>query len=776
MKTCDSRTSRRNALVHSTSHLIVLVTIVFAAAVQAASREMVYVGRSMVLGPTVILNGGSQAVAGTAPVLGAASIALTPDGTRAYVGRCAPYGYGCRMGIDVLDLPTNNVIGSIAGLTTPKIILPSRVAITPDGSRVYATDSASYPQKYSYGYVTVVDTTTNTIIKTIQVYGWHQAIAITPDGGYVYVLTTTLSGSSTIHIIDTTTDTRLSRSINMGQYCTGSGSDIAFTPNGAYAYVVCGYSYVKLIDTASMTLVGNIYTGGLWHQGVAITPDGSRAYVSNGNSDTVSVLDLSTNGVIATIGVAPFPRAVAVSKDGTRVYVAGAYVISVIDSSTNTVLTTIENLASWPNGLSMLGTAVVDYVPSARAASDQSVNAGSLVTLDGSGSFDLGGDSLSFHWTQVAGSSVALILSNPVRPTFVAPVVSSEGATITFGLTVSDGQLVSEPTVVNVTVKFVNFAPVADAGESLAVSEQSVVTLDGSRSYDPNGDALTYSWTQMGGSSVALSDPSAVAPVFTAPSVGSQGEALTFQLTVSDGLLNSTSTVSILVENVNHPPVANAGGNQTRNEGSFIGLDGSGSSDPDGDQLGYQWSQVSGPPVLLQDANSPIAEFEAPLVGPGGETLAFQLVVSDGILYSEPAFTRVSILNVNDPPNCSLAQVNPSRLWPPDHKLLPIQITGVTDPNDEVTISVLAITQDEPINGLGDGDTGPDAMVIGGQKLLLRAERSGSANGRAYQVNFRADDRQGGTCTGSVRITVPVNLKPGTSVIDDGQVYDSTRQ
>ena len=72
----------------------------------------------------------------------------------------------------------------------------------------------------------------------------------------------------------------------------------------------------------------------------------------------------------------------------------------------------------------------------------------------------------------------------------------------------------------------------------------------------------------------------------------------------------------------------------------------------------------------------------------------------------------------------------------------------------------------------GDGDTSPDA-VLQGDKVLLRAERSGSGNGRVYQVSFTANDGHGGSCPGAVMVCVPHDRKPGTCV-NDGQRYDST--
>ena len=92
----------------------------------------------------------------------------------------------------------------------------------------------------------------------------------------------------------------------------------------------------------------------------------------------------------------------------------------------------------------------------ASPGSDQVVNEGDTVTLDGSGSTDPQQLPLTFTWSQIAGPVVTLDLSDPVHPKFAAPSVPVAGATLTFQLVVSDGHLSSTPTTVNITVKNVN--------------------------------------------------------------------------------------------------------------------------------------------------------------------------------------------------------------------------------------------------------------------------------------------------------------------------------
>jgi hypothetical protein len=98
---------------------------------------------------------------------------------------------------------------------------------------------------------------------------------------------------------------------------------------------------------------------------------------------------------------------------------------------------------------------------------------------------------------------------------------------------------------------------------------------------------------------------------------------------------------------------ADAGPNQTVNEGDTVVLDGSNSSFPSL-IIAYLWVQTGGSPtVVLEDANTAKASFIAPIVGPEGTALTFQLTVlyySYGRLFSYTDSTTVNVLFVNDPP------------------------------------------------------------------------------------------------------------------------------
>ncbi|WP_375266786.1 PKD domain-containing protein, partial [Planktotalea sp.] len=121
-----------------------------------------------------------------------------------------------------------------------------------------------------------------------------------------------------------------------------------------------------------------------------------------------------------------------------------------------------------------------------------------------------------------------------------------------------DGGRLSNVIKIDAITLAANTAPIAHAGHDQTVVSAASVTLDGSASSDPGGDALTYAWTQTSGTTVTLSDTTAVQPTFTAPTlnIGDAAATLVFSLTVNDGLVDSAAdTVSITV---NAPSVTTA--------------------------------------------------------------------------------------------------------------------------------------------------------------------------------------------------------------------------
>jgi PKD repeat protein len=176
---------------------------------------------------------------------------------------------------------------------------------------------------------------------------------------------------------------------------------------------------------------------------------------------------------------------------------------------------------------------------------------GTLVVLHGGQRG--GGDSVSFHWEQVGGPTVAMLNANTADLSFVAPH-SADGKDIVlvFALRVAKGGATSAPDYVTVTVHSHDSPPVADAGGTITAVVGSAVTLDGSHSTDPDKDRLTYRWEQVLGSTVVVANDAAAKASFTAPR---NPEVLKFRLRVSDGIANAQDLVVVYVVPVEGPPV-----------------------------------------------------------------------------------------------------------------------------------------------------------------------------------------------------------------------------
>ncbi len=271
----------------------------------------------------------------------------------------------------------------------------------------------------------------------------------------------------------------------------------------------------------------------------------------------------------------------------------------------------------------------VNKAPTASAGADQSVDEETTVTLAGSGT-DSDGSIVSYSWTQLSGSMVTIQDASMATATFLSPTLIST-TTLSFQLTVTDDKGATASDTVDVVVNPVNSPPVANAGGDQSVDEQTSVTLSGSGT-DVDGSIDSYSWLQIAGADVVLSDAAIATPSFTAPATTSM-ITLSFELTVTDNEgATATDQVDIVVNPVTVPPTVDAGADFSRLEKTTVFLNAT-AQDTDGTIAQYLWQQTSGIPVTLTDATMATSSFIAPeITSPDltvTETLAFDITVTD---------------------------------------------------------------------------------------------------------------------------------------------------
>ncbi len=235
---------------------------------------------------------------------------------------------------------------------------------------------------------------------------------------------------------------------------------------------------------------------------------------------------------------------------------------------------------------------ITNLAPTANAGSNKTIDEGQGVTLDGSGSSDPGGDTLSYSWDlnndavfdDATGETPTI--SWATLSTFITDGVNTVTLRVTDSGNSSD---LSDTDTMTLTID--NLAPTADAGGPYAINEGQVLNLDASGSTDPGGDSLTYSWDFHNDGTYG--DATGAAPSVdwaTLATFFTDGEH-TIRLRVTDAgnsaNLSGTDTTTVTITNL--APTAAPGGPYAINEGQDLNLDGSGSTDPGGDTLTYTW-------------------------------------------------------------------------------------------------------------------------------------------------------------------------------------------
>jgi YVTN family beta-propeller protein len=204
---------------------------------------------------------------------------------------------------------------------------PEGVAVTPDGSQVWVTDTGPETGSPSLGGITVVSAASDTVTASISLPTDPRELAFSPSGRTAYVTT-----SSGLLVINTAT-----RQVVDTIPGLGDPEDVAVSPDGRTLYVTNTIQgVVDVISAATNTVTRTIKVGELpW--GLVLSSDGSTLYVADGNSDAVSVISTASDTVTATIPDAGGPVSVALTPDGSRLWVGGltSGIVSVFDTSDN---------------------------------------------------------------------------------------------------------------------------------------------------------------------------------------------------------------------------------------------------------------------------------------------------------------------------------------------------------------------------------------------------------------------------------------------------------
>jgi uncharacterized protein (TIGR03437 family) len=240
--------------------------------------------------------------------------------------------------------------GLVVGLPIPAGMRPSALAITPDGNFIYAINETSPPT------VSVIDTSTRAVVNTIFGITTPNTIEITRDGRFAYVTNRT----NQLFIIDT----NLRRVVGNPIALDCSSSSLAFTPDGQFAYSTCGTgrgARAMLLRLADNTLLGSLMMGDRPDK-IIISRDGTRAYVAHQTSNQVYVIDIPTRTVLlppldVQFGTAG-PIDLALNPAGTVLYVlrtsgAGTTAVAQFNIATDSIIGTPLNVGRSPNTMAL---------------------------------------------------------------------------------------------------------------------------------------------------------------------------------------------------------------------------------------------------------------------------------------------------------------------------------------------------------------------------------------------------------------------------------------
>lgn len=207
---------------------------------------------------------------------------------------------------------------------------PTDLAVSPDGTQLWVTDTGPQTGAGSPTDIDVISTATDKVTATLPLLSAPAQIAFSPSGASAYV--TTAAG---LWIFDTATD-------HLAGVVSGLGDPhgIAVSPDGSTVYVTnTADNVVDVISAASHKVTATIPVGQLpW--GVALSAKGGTLYVADPDSNQVSVINTKTDAVTSTISLAGDPDVLALTPDGSQLWVCGlnSGILTVLSTSNDSVV------------------------------------------------------------------------------------------------------------------------------------------------------------------------------------------------------------------------------------------------------------------------------------------------------------------------------------------------------------------------------------------------------------------------------------------------------
>lgn len=538
---------------------------------------------------------------------------------------------------------------------------------------------------------------------------------------------------------------------------------------------------VSVISLATRQVIATINVGD-YPLGVAVTPDAQRVYVTNWLSNSVSVIDATVGGVVTTItqGIGVSPGAIAVSPDGNRVYVAnynegGNGSISVIDTETNKVVGTPVSTSPKPYALAChpvrdelwVGYNTGGRVLEARSAGDLSV----LAKVDSSNR---------------AYASHDIVFRADGSEAFGAEACGECGRFHRISGTLSDGSI-------SILEQDILYGTPPGYGHSVAINPHTgVAYLGKGRSayqgtnpriveFAGQGRTLEFDYDDAPTDIAFEPEDRLIYVVRQTRKEDTPGSVIppgSVSIVDPDTLL-ITATVNVgrwpsrialgLWGPANQDPIADAGADQTVSTGPqhsvTVTLDGTGSTDPDGDTLEYLWTAPDESPVVVASPQNAITTATIPATTSGDYPILLTVTDGEGGVDTDDVVIHVVVDDTPPEITCSTDKVS---LWPPNHQI--VEVALCIEVSDGTVTAECTSSEPDDANGDGsytgdvngeDGFTSAQPIVLSYQDgryvgtVRLRAERDGSETGRTYTIVCTATDAYGNSATARCAVVVP---------------------